>query len=87
MAAKGTSTPKAVDRTCTSCGRTHKGGLPGTYVMPSLLDPTEYACSQPCYAAWCDLHPVPKSITETRRHVDDDEASVARDPGTPLFGV
>jgi hypothetical protein len=87
MAGKGKSTPKAVDRFCVTCGKTHKAGLPGTYVMPSLLDPTEYACSQRCYAAWHATHPVPKSITEPRRHVDDDEMSIARDPGTPLFEV
>lgn len=85
MGAKGTSTPKAVDRHCTTCGRTHKGGLPGTYVMPSLLDPTEYACSEVCYKAWAALHPCPASIKEPRRHVDDDDMAVARDPGTPLF--
>ena len=87
MAAKGTKKPKAQTRNCSSCGRPHQSGLPGTFVVPALLDPTEYLCSKRCYDDWCALHPLPKSITERRRHVDDDEVSVARDPGPPLFQV
>ena len=87
MATKGTKKPKADPQPCATCGKIHLGGAVGTYVMPSLLDPTEYACSKSCYDAWCADHPLPKSITEPRRHVDDDEVSVPRDPGPPLFEV
>lgn len=87
MAVKGKAKAKAQTRFCSACGKSHQSGLPNTFVMPSLLDPTEYACSQSCYAAWCADHPCPKAVDESRRHVDDDEMSVGRDPGTPLFDL
>lgn len=89
MAVKGKAKSKAQTRLCSNpaCRRSHQSGLPGTYVVPALLDPTEYLCSKECYDAWCAAHPCPKSIKDPRVAVDDDEMSVARDPGTPLFEV
>lgn len=87
MAVKGKTKAKATPRYCGSCGKEHQSGLPGTFIVPSLLDPTVYLCRRECYDAWCADHPLPKSITEPRRHVDDDEVSVPRDPGPPLFEV
>ena len=87
MAVKGKAKSKAQSRFCSSCGKGHQSGLPGTFIIPSLLDPTEYACSKACYDAWCALHPCPTAVNERRRHVDDDEPSMARDPGTPLFDL
>lgn len=87
MAVKGKAKPKVTIRNCSTCGRPHQSGLPGTFIVPALLDPTEYLCQKSCYDAWCAEHPLPKSITEHRRHVDDDEPSLPRDPGTPLFEV
>lgn len=42
-------------RTCSVCGTefTQPGTKGMTYEMPSMFEPTDYACSKACYDRWC----------------------------------
>ena len=42
---------------CVECGKLHDGGAPGTYMLPSLLDPTIYMCGHACYLTWRKKQP------------------------------
>ena len=55
---KRESTSEAV---CSGCGRAVKPGST-PFEMPSMMLPTEYACSKGCYDVWCVEHPPPKPI-------------------------
>lgn len=46
--------PKTGQVACVTCGAPHDPGSPGSYVMPSLLDPTLYACGRGCYMKWAE---------------------------------
>ncbi len=79
--------PKSTERDpkawkpCVTCGVEHQGGQPGTFVMPSLLDPTLYACSYRCYNAWVEAK---KASGEKVDPTPSDMAGMPA-PGQPLF--
>lgn len=57
--------PKKAARTlgdrCAGCGVTvDREKVP--FVMPSMFDPPEFACSKPCYDDWCEAHPPPTKL-------------------------
>lgn len=86
--------PKRVARTdgpvdvrlCSRCGRSHRSGATGSFVVPSLMLPTEYLCSKPCYDEWCAEFPSPSTVSG-RREKSADTPSIARDLPPPLFEV
>lgn len=52
--------PKEVTTSCASCNRP-LAEKDTKFVMPSLLDPTELACSKPCYDRWVEKGQPPAS--------------------------
>lgn len=52
---------KVVATSCWSC-HTPLTVADAKFVMASLLDPTDLACSKRCYDDWCEAHPPPKPL-------------------------